>query len=595
MKFRLLTYLRFPFLLISIFIIYKEYGTWRGFEPASILFSTLVLLKIFELKSKRDIYSLILIQFLQILSLSLLVEDFYYLFIIFVSLIICFCNLYIVQQISIDKFLFKKSVKKIIQFTLYGAPIVVILFLAFPRYNFGGFLFATNTASTGFNEDLKPGDIAEIIKDPALVFHVSFSRRIKRLDMYWRGQILAQNDLFNWSKAKLPEMRSHQPIYKKYDYLVTHDSLSNGHLFTLERTRKVVLSSLGSLINLKGNLYYSNPIMNQKSRYKGWLGPELPAKLLKGFESTYLQTNIPKNSETLKFVEVNKELKGRPTDVAKFLKDFFRKSFTYSTAPGIYESENPLDEFLFKRRVGFCGHYASASAALFRLFGVPSRVVVGYQGGLYNDMGDFYIVTKKDAHSWVEYLGEDGIWTRFDAVNVVSPERILYGADAYFEYEKLRSRGRNIEEFISSRNGVMSDWRQFIQNIYYKTGTLFFNYDLEAQKDLFKNILKFNYSKSLIIFYLPYFIIICFLLIAFFFKRKIQALMIFICINKYHSLSWKKFITLSESQLIEIIGEKSKNLGNLIIIYQSLSYSRNESVFKELSFFSQAFKILIYG
>lgn len=594
-KIRILTYLRFPFLLLSIFIIYNEYGTWRGFEPASILFSTLVLLKIFELKSKRDIYSLILIQFLQVLSLSLLVEDFYYLFIIFISLLICFCNLYLVQQFTIEKSLLKKSLKSISKYSAYGAPIVIILFLAFPRFNFGGFLLSTNTASTGFSEDLKPGDIAEIIKDPTVVFHASFTKKTKRFDLYWRGQILAENDHFDWNKTKLPEKRNYRPVYKKYDYLVSHDTLSTGHLFTLEGTRKVALSSFGSLINLKGNLFLSTSIRNQKPRYKGWLGEDLPVKLLKGYEDVYLQTKLPKKTKLLNYIEDNKSLMGKPEEVALHLKSFFRKDFSYSTSPGVYDGDNALDEFLFKRRVGFCGHFASASATLFRLFGIPARIIVGYQGGFYNDLGDFYIIAKKDAHTWVEYLASDGIWTRFDAVSVVSPERILYGADAYFEFEKLRNRSRNIEEFISNRSGVMSEWRQFIQNIYYKSGTLFFNYDLEAQKNLFRGILKYNYSKSTIVFYLPYMFFAGLVFLFLYFRKRFQALAVFLCINKYYSLSWSKYRTLSETQLIEIIAEESSNSVRLIMMYQSLSYSRDESVFKQLSFFYLAFKILVYG
>lgn len=590
-----LNYLRFPFLICSILIIYNEYGTWRGFEPASILFSTLVLLKIFELKTKRDIHSLILIQFLHVISLSLLVEDFYYLFIIFISLVICFSNLYLVEQVSIDKNLFKNSFKRVFKFAAIGAPLVVILFLIFPRFNFGGFLFSSNTASTGFSEDLKPGDIAEIIKDPTPVFHVKFTRKISRPDLYWRGQILAKNENFNWSKTKLPERRVNETLYKKYDYFINYDILSSGPLFTLEKTRKVVLSSLGSLINLKGNLYFSNPIMKQKSRYKGWLGPALPAKLLKGYESTYLQADIPKDSKVAAFVEENNSLQNRPMAVAKFLKRFFRKNFYYTTAPGVYSGKNSLDEFLFKRRIGFCGHFASASATLFRLFGIPARVVIGYQGGQYNDVGDFYLITKKDAHTWVEYLSTSGVWTRFDAVSVVSPERVLYGADAYFEFEKFRSNGKGIEEFISSKSGVMAEWRQYLQNIYYTTGTLFFNYDLEAQRNLFKSIVSIKLKDTSFYFYLRY-IALFFTLMTILAKREfIKSFMLYLCICKFRAMKWSEFKVTSESQLIKSIALRSENLAHLILMYESLRYSRVGSIRNELSFLFRAIKILIYG
>ncbi|GEM_PF-4502685 len=593
-KARFLSLLRFPYLIACVLIIYSEYGSWRGFEPASILFSTLVLLKMFELNTKRDIYSLILIQFLHITSLSLLVEDFYYLFIIFMSLIVCFCNLYLVQQISVERLVFKKSITRILKFALYGSPIVILLFLSFPRFNFGGFLFSSSKATTGFSEELSPGDIAEIIKDPSVVFHVNFTKRIQRFDMYWRGQILAKNDLFSWEKSKLPEKRYTEKIFKKFDYFVTYDTLTSGPLFTLEKTRKVVLSSMGSLINLKGNLYRSNSIRNKKSRYKGWLGPELPAKLLDNYEEVYLQTNVPIDSEVIKYRNKHRSLINKPTEVALHLKDFFMKSFKYSTTPGVYNSANPLDEFLFRRKVGFCGHYASASATLFRLFGVPSRVVLGYQGGIFNKVGNFYVVTEKDAHSWVEYLAEDGVWTRFDAVSVVSPARIAFGADAFFEFEKLGLRDTSIEDFVSSRSGIFGELRQYIQNIYYQAGTLFFNYDLETQRNLFKKFISFKYGQW-VLFYMPYLLLGFLLFLAITGREKIKSLLVFICINKYRSLKWLKYRTLTEPQLIDLIKDSSTSLVDLILMYQRLRYSRNESAFKELSFFFKAFKILVYG
>src|SRR5436305_9530259 len=89
---------------------------------------------------------------------------------------------------------------------------------------------------------------------------------------------------------------------------------------------------------------------------------------------------------------------------------FFRtRGFSYSLTPGEYED---LDEFLFRRRVGFCEHYAASFATLMRLAGIPGRVVVGYLGGEYNDLGDFFLVRQADTHAWCEvWLPENG-WTR---------------------------------------------------------------------------------------------------------------------------------------------------------------------------------------
>ena len=51
---------------------------------------------------------------------------------------------------------------------------------------------------------------------------------------------------------------------------------------------------------------------------------------------------------------------------------------------------------------------------MLRIAGIPSRVVGGYRGGYYNDLGGYYLVPQKNAHVWVEaYIGKKG-WVRMD-------------------------------------------------------------------------------------------------------------------------------------------------------------------------------------
>lgn len=104
-----------------------------------------------------------------------------------------------------------------------------------------------------------------------------------------------------------------------------------------------------------------------------------------------------------------------PWEVAVALDTFFSdpaQGFTYSLEVPDPEGADPLASFLDKR-VGFCEQYASAMAGMFRIGGVPSRVVVGYTNGQQNEDGA-YEITTDDAHAWVEaYFGEAG-WVSFD-------------------------------------------------------------------------------------------------------------------------------------------------------------------------------------
>jgi hypothetical protein len=55
---------------------------------------------------------------------------------------------------------------------------------------------------------------------------------------------------------------------------------------------------------------------------------------------------------------------------------------------------------------------------------IPARVVTGYQGGEFNDVGNYYIVRQSDAHAWAEvWLAEQG-WVRVDPTAAIAPARV---------------------------------------------------------------------------------------------------------------------------------------------------------------------------
>jgi transglutaminase-like putative cysteine protease len=96
---------------------------------------------------------------------------------------------------------------------------------------------------------------------------------------------------------------------------------------------------------------------------------------------------------------------------------FRGQPFRYTLRPGTLPARAPLDSFLFERREGFCGHYASSFAALMRAAGVPARVVSGYRGGdwVVPLGGTGYLdIRQAQAHAWSEvWLAGEG-WRAVD-------------------------------------------------------------------------------------------------------------------------------------------------------------------------------------
>jgi len=73
-----------------------------------------------------------------------------------------------------------------------------------------------------------------------------------------------------------------------------------------------------------------------------------------------------------------------------------------------------LLRFLTQTKAGFCQQYASAMAVLLRSLGIPARVAMGFTQGRYDSATGRWVVTTKDAHSWVEVnFGSFG-WLSFE-------------------------------------------------------------------------------------------------------------------------------------------------------------------------------------
>ena len=137
--------------------------------------------------------------------------------------------------------------------------------------------------------------------------------------------------------------------------------------------------------------------------------------------------------------------KGALTDEAKVRRvaDYFSQDYAYSLKLEGYEGD-PLEYFLFVSKKGNCEHFASATALLLRLMGIPSRVVGGFKGALWNPYGNYHIITNSMAHVWVEaYVG--GRWIRIDttpsyqspAVKRISAFSMLKDAVVSFWYSNV--------------------------------------------------------------------------------------------------------------------------------------------------------------
>jgi len=74
----------------------------------------------------------------------------------------------------------------------------------------------------------------------------------------------------------------------------------------------------------------------------------------------------------------------------------------YSLDVGAFTSAQPVAEFVFDKKRGYCEYFASAAAVLLRLQGVPTRYVTGFSMDAAESVGGHYVVKESDAHAWIE-------------------------------------------------------------------------------------------------------------------------------------------------------------------------------------------------
>jgi transglutaminase-like putative cysteine protease len=158
---------------------------------------------------------------------------------------------------------------------------------------------------------------------------------------------------------------------------------------------------------------YSRPPLGRLPFGQGRSIAELQAgKLL----TNYLTTP---RSLSPRVAELSRQItEGAVLPMAKVIavSEWLRKTHTYTTDLKRDESvADPLEDFLFHQSAGHCEYFASATAVLLRLSGVPTRYVNGFLGGEWNDLGKYLAVRDNRAHSWVEaYVGSAG-WVRVDS------------------------------------------------------------------------------------------------------------------------------------------------------------------------------------
>ena len=95
---------------------------------------------------------------------------------------------------------------------------------------------------------------------------------------------------------------------------------------------------------------------------------------------------------------------------------YFRsRPFVYDLTPKFTKNSPVLAQFMSTGHHGYCQMFSGSMALVLRLHGIPARVAVGFTTGQSPSTANApYVVTDRDAHSWVEVYYPGYGWLPFD-------------------------------------------------------------------------------------------------------------------------------------------------------------------------------------
>lgn len=408
-----------------------------GRDAGVTLIVVLLSLKTLELRARRDAFVVFFLGFFMLLS------NFFYSQTLLTALAMLVALLGLLTalinaHLPVGRPPLTQSAWLATRLALLGAPVMVVLFLLFPRLApLWGTPADALSGRSGLSPTMQVGNVAQLALDDSIALRLRFDGTPPPLgSFYLRGPVLSAFDGREWrpSLARFatlnPRSANLQVSGPAVEYEVTMEPHLRPWLLVLEATpRAPVIPGLAVAMTPDLQWLVNRPVTDllrfRAASYPQFRhGPAAPVAALR--EDLELPAGY--NPRTLALAAQMREDPAlaeadAPTLAAAVLQRLRSGGYVYTLEPGVY-GEHSADEFWFDRKQGFCEHIASSFVILMRALGVPARVVTGYQGGSLNPLDGYWVVRQSDAHAWSELWVRGQGWVRVDPTAAVAPGRI---------------------------------------------------------------------------------------------------------------------------------------------------------------------------
>ena len=389
---------------------------------------------------------------------------------------------------------------------LQSLPLMLGIFMLAPRLQpLWTLPVMTEQAKSGISDRMAPGDIENLSKSGELAFRVTFKNPAKRplqSQLYWRGLVLNHFDGREWRQFETQYESQYIKGMLNQQYRFRPDKLLIGgepfeYEAIYEKTGQPWLFTLTPSVEVKGDVLMAAdyrvmaneplqaPLMLKATAYPH---AALDRELDPYIRQLALQLPDNGNQRSLNLAQRLHEQTGNNEEAyIKAVQDYFHQQmFVYTLRPPAMGEIDSIDTFLFDKQHGFCAHYAGSFVFLMRAAGIPARVVIGYQGGEWNEQNQYLAVHQYDAHAWAEVWLPGKGWVQIDPTTWVAPERTEQGLEAAVKAEGSFMEGQmfNVRQ-VPWLNGL----RQKFDALQYGWQRWVLGYDSDAQRQLFKALL----------------------------------------------------------------------------------------------------------
>lgn len=430
-------------LALAAVLTWRTHGTLIGKDAGITLLVVLMALKTLELRARRDALVVFFLGFFIVLTNFLYAQTLAVAAAMMLSVWGLLTAL-VLAHMPVGRPPIVRAGAVAGRAALLGAPIMLVLFMLFPRLAPLWAVPQETLAKTGLSGSLRMGGIAEVAFDESVAFRVRFDGPAPDPSrLYWRGPVLSRFDGIEWNQRDPGTMRA---LPRGSGLAVRGAPVA--YEVTLEPSRLPLLPLLEATPALPGDAPRIDGWRSFMRDDLQWVTTRPVTERLRFAARAYLEhshgprradvalrddVDLPPgyNPRTLQWAAALRQdprhVDATPEQLVQAVLDVIRRGFTYTLTPGSYgddEGRHAIDEFWLDRRQGFCEHFSTAFVIVMRALDIPARIVTGYQGMDPTPQDGWYLVRNSHAHAWAEVWLEERGWVRVDPTAAVAPERV---------------------------------------------------------------------------------------------------------------------------------------------------------------------------